>query len=407
MLVFRTLKMHLFDQVSPAPADPILGLSDTFRADPRPDKINLTVGVYQDESGKVPALRSVAEAEQRLTKTERNRSYLPISGLPAFNEKVQALAFGEGSLLLGTGRIASIQTPGGTGALRVAAEFLAQILGKRTIWVSKPTWSNHPAIFARAGFEIKDYPYFDADHHGLQREGFLDALKAIPQGDVVLLHACCHNPTGVDPSPEDWKAIAEICAERALVAVLDFAYQGFDRGLAEDTTAVQAFAAADQEFFVASSFSKNFGLYQERTGALHVVADNSQAASRVLSQIQVIVRTMYSNPPAHGAHVVATILNSTELRAQWESEVAGMRNRIREMRELFVANLKAAGIDQDFGFLLEQNGMFSFSGLKPAEVEQLREAHGVYMIGNGRINVAGITENNVERLCQAVAKVLS
>ncbi len=399
--------MHLFDQVSPAPADPILGLSDTFRADPRPEKVNLTVGVYQDEAGKVPALRSVTEAELRLTKSGRNRSYLPISGLPAFNEKVQALAFGEGSPLLGSGRIASLQTPGGTGALRVAAEFIAQVLNKRSIWVSKPTWANHPAIFARAGFEIHDYPYFDAENHGLNREAFINALKAIPEGDVVLLHGCCHNPTGVDPSAADWEQIAKICRERKLVPIVDFAYQGFDRGLAEDTVAVQAFAAADLEFLVASSFSKNFGLYQERTGALHVVADNSQAAGRVLSQLQVLVRTMYSNPPAYGAHIVATILNSTELRAQWESEVAGMRNRIRSMRELFVQNLKNAGVRKDFDFLLEQNGMFSFSGLKPTEVEQLREEHAVYMIGNGRINVAGITSGNVERLCQAIAKVLS
>ncbi|MCC5834824.1 MAG: aspartate/tyrosine/aromatic aminotransferase [Opitutales bacterium] len=399
--------MHLFDQVSPAPADPILGLSDTFRADPRPEKVNLTVGVYQDEAGKVPALRSVTEAELRLTKSGRNRSYLPISGLPAFNEQVQALAFGEGSLLPGTGRIASLQTPGGTGALRVAAEFIAQVLNKRSIWVSKPTWANHPAIFARAGFEIHDYPYFDAKNHGLDREAFINALKAIPEGDVVLLHGCCHNPTGVDPSAADWEQIAGICRERKLVPIVDFAYQGFDRGLAEDTVAVQAFAATDLEFLVASSFSKNFGLYQERTGALHVVADKSQAAGRVLSQLQVLVRTMYSNPPAYGAHIVATILNSTELRAQWESEVAGMRNRIRSMRELFVQHLKNAGVSKDFGFLLEQNGMFSFSGLKPAEVEQLREEHAVYMIGNGRINVAGITSDNVERLCQAIAKVLS
>lgn len=399
--------MHLFDQVSPAPADPILGLSETFRADPRAEKINLTVGVYQDESGKVPALRSVSEAELRLTKADRSRSYLPISGLPTFNEKVQALAFGADSLLLGTGKIASIQTPGGTGALRVAAEFVAQVLNKRSIWVSRPTWSNHPAIFSRAGFEIKDYPYFDAGHHGLQREAFLAALKAIPEGEVVLLHACCHNPTGVDPEAEDWKEIAATCGQRNLIPILDFAYQGFDRGLAEDTTAVRAFAEVGLEFFVASSFSKNFGLYQERTGALHVVADSSKVAAAVQSQIQAIVRTMYSNPPAHGAHIVATILSSNELRAQWESEVAGMRDRIRQMRELFVQQLKAAGIQQDFDFLLQQNGMFSFSGLKPAEVERLRDEHAVYMIGNGRINVAGITTNNVGRLCEAIAKVLS
>jgi aspartate/tyrosine/aromatic aminotransferase len=399
--------MNPFQGITAAAADPILGLTEIFRADSRPGKINLTVGVYQDEQGKVPALNAIQQAEKWLVQAGRNRSYLPISGLASYCDLTRKLVFGEDSAPLQKQAVATVQTPGGTGALRLAAEFLHHTAGKQRIHVSQPTWANHNAIFQSAGLEVSTYRYYDDAMHALDKEGFFAALNKIPQGDVVLFHACCHNPSGVDPAAEDWQQIASICQQRQLLAVIDFAYQGFDKGLAEDRRSVEIFAQSGQPFLVANSFSKNFGLYQERTGALHVAAGDADEAARILSQLQVIVRTNYSNPPAYGAHLVSKILGDESMRRTWESEVAEMRRRIRQMREQMVQSLKDIGVAQDFSFLLDQSGMFSFSGLSPEHVQQLRDQHAVYMVGNGRINVAGITPDNLQPLCKAIKAVLS
>lgn len=399
--------MNPFQGIVAAPADPILGLTDIFRADNRPGKINLTVGVYQDEQGKIPVLPSIQQAEKWLVEAGRNRSYLPISGLASYCDLTRKLVFGENALPLQKQAIATVQTPGGTGALRLAAEFLSNIAGKKRIHVSQPTWANHTAIFKSAGMEVSNYRYYDDVSHSLDNDGFFTALAQIPEGDVVLLHACCHNPSGVDPSAEDWEQIARICKNRNLIPVIDFAYQGFDKGLAEDRRSIEIFAQTGQPFLVANSFSKNFGLYQERTGALHVVGEDAEEAARIISQLQVIVRTNYSNPPAYGAHLVSKILGDNSLRQTWENEVAEMRLRIRQMREQLVQSLKDLGVAEDFSFLLEQSGMFSFSGLRPEHVQQLRDQHAVYMVGNGRINVAGITPDNLQPLCLAIKTVLS
>lgn len=399
--------MNPFQGIVAAPADPILGLTEVFRADSRPGKINLTVGVYQDEQGKIPALNSIQQAERWLVDAGRNRSYLPISGLASYCDLTRKLVFGEEAAPLQKQAIATVQTPGGTGALRLAADFLHHTAGKQRIHVSQPTWANHNAIFKSAGLEVSNYRYYDDASHSLDTDGFFAALNNIPEGNVVLFHACCHNPSGVDPAADDWQKIAQICEKRQLLPVIDFAYQGFDKGLAEDRRSVEVFAQAGRPFLVANSFSKNFGLYQERTGALHVVGEDADEAARILSQLQVIVRTNYSNPPAYGAHLVSKILGEENLRQTWETEVAGMRSRIRQMREQMVQSLKDIGVAEDFSFLLKQSGMFSFSGLSAEHVQQLRDQHAVYMVGNGRINVAGITPDNLQPLCQAIKAVLA
>jgi aspartate aminotransferase len=398
----------MFDRFEMAPADPILGLTEAFGRDERADKINLGVGVYKDENGKTPTLRCVHEAERRLLDEDAPKTYLPITGAPRFGELVRPLLFGDAGGIVADGRAVSAQTPGGTGALRVAADLLHRHSPGARIWVSDPTWANHLKVFAAAGVETKSYRYYDASSHGLDAKGMLLSLEeGAQEGDVVLLHGCCHNPSGVDPRADDWAALAELCGERKLVPLVDLAYQGFGDGIDEDVAGLRTLAAKVPEMFVCSSFSKNFGLYNERIGGLHLVAADADAAARAFSQLKIAIRTNYSNPPRHGGAVVQTVLGDEALRKSWEEELATMRARIREMREAMVTGLKDAGASRDFSFLLEQKGMFSFSGLSPEQVDTLRDKHGVYAVRSGRINVAGITPSNLPRLCEAIADVIA
>jgi aspartate/tyrosine/aromatic aminotransferase len=394
----------MFETIPVAPPDPILGLTEAFKADSNPDKINLGVGVYRDESGVTPIFDAVKEAERRLLDSEQTKTYLPISGLPEYAGAVQHLVFGAESEIVGSGRAATVQTPGGTGALRVAADLLRKFNPAATVWVSRPTWSNHRGVFGEAGFEMKEYPYYDADAKAIDADGMLDALRGIPAGDVVVLHACCHNPTGMDLSADQWAAVAATLADGAAVPLLDFAYQGFGEGLDADADGVRVVCGACAEAFVANSFSKNFGLYNERVGALSAICREPNAAAATMSQLKIAIRRNYSNPPAHGAAVVTTVLNDAGLRERWERELDAVRARIHEMRSLLVKGLGDRGLD--FEFLLGQTGMFSYTGLSKDQVTELREQHSVYMVGSGRINVAGISRGNVERLCDAIAGVV-
>jgi aspartate/tyrosine/aromatic aminotransferase len=396
----------MFERIEPAPSDPILGLTEAFRADPNPKKINLSVGVYQDGSGKTPILESVRQAGKLVLERQKTMSYLPIPGSPAYAVAVQKLMFGEGHEAAESGRSATSHTPGGTGALRVAADFIHQQLPQATVWLTQPTWPNHPQIFAAAGVPTKSFPYFDAKTNSLAFEEALTSIKKMPAGDVVLLHGCCHNPTGIDPTAEQWSKLADAIYAGGLLPLLDFAYQGFADGIREDAVGLRAFARAGKELIVCSSFSKNFGLYCERVGALTVMAADKKAADTVQSQIKACIRANYSNPPAFGAELVTTVLGETALRKQWEGEVAQMRERINGMRELLVKTLKAKGVPGDYSFITRQRGMFSFSGLTPEHVKSLKEKHAIYIVGSGRINVAGITEQNVGPLCEAIAEVV-
>lgn len=399
--------MPTFQHLEEAPPDAILGLNDAFAKDSTPGKINLGVGVYKDAEGKTPVLRSVKLAEEILLREESSKGYLPIEGSPAFREAVLEMAFGRGSEVVASGRSAVLHTPGGTGALRVAADFLARSFPGTKVWVSQPTWPNHPQIFNAAGIAVDVYPYFDPVRNGLEAEAFLSALGAIPSGQVVLLHGCCHNPSGADPSPELWAQVAAICLDRRLVPLIDFAYQGFGDGLEEDAACLRAFAAHPElEFLVASSFSKNFGLYSERVGTLTVVTADAGTAQRVLSQVKQVVRANYSNPASHGGAIVSAILLRPELRQMWEVELAAMRDRINNMRAALVDTLREVGVERDFSFIRRQKGMFSFSGLNKDQVAALRARHAIYIVGSGRINVAGITPSNVHPLCRAIQSVL-
>ncbi len=396
----------MFETIEMAPADPILGLGEAFQKDERPTKINLSVGVYQDEHGRTPVLGSVKQAEQRLWQQEQTKSYLPIAGSAAYDRYVQELLFGAADPLVASGRAATVQSPGGTGALRVAADFIRRRFPTATVWCSDPTWANHPKIFEAAGLSVGIYPYLDRASNQVDFGGMLAQLEQLPAGDVVLLHACCHNPSGVDPTLEQWDQIAACLARRKLLPLLDFAYQGFGDGLEEDAQGLRRLAVAVDEFLVASSFSKNFGLYRERVGAMTAVARDASAAQAVLSHLKATIRANYSNPPAHGAAIVETILGDASLRNQWQQELTAMRQRIHAMRQEFVAGVKRTAPAHDFSFLLRQRGMFSFSGLTPTQVDRLRDEHAIYLVRSGRINVAGITPQNVEQLCQAVAAVL-
>jgi aromatic-amino-acid transaminase len=395
-----------FAKIEAAPPDPILGLTEAFNADTNPNKVNLGVGVYQDENGRVPVLQSVREAERRWYEKEDSKSYLPIDGVPAYNKAVQALLFGANSELLATGRIVTVQALGGTGALRVGADFLRRFFPSARVWISNPSWENHRALFEAAGFTVMTYAYYDPASHGLDFQGMLDAVKGIPDGDVLLLHASCHNPTGVDLSEEQWRALVDVLRQKNIIPFLDFAYQGFYRGIDEDAFALRLFAEAGLCFLVASSFSKNLSLYRERVGALTFVTRDSDEAKRVLSQVKRVIRTNWSNPPSHGAQVVALVLNDPELREKWLQEVTQMRERIRKMRRLFVQKLRENGLDQDFSFIERQNGMFSFSGLKPEVVERLRTEYSLYIVRSGRICVAALNERNIDYVCKAIANVL-
>ncbi|MYH60779.1 MAG: aspartate/tyrosine/aromatic aminotransferase [Caldilineaceae bacterium SB0675_bin_29] len=396
----------MFESISPAPEDSILGLTEAFKKDPNPNKVNLGVGVYKDGDGQTPVLSTVKEAEERLLRSEATKSYLPIDGLAAYATLSQEIVFGSEHDILGAGRAATVQTPGGTGALRVAADFVRRIFPQATVWLSDPTWPNHPNVFGSAALRVQSYPYFEADTNGVAFDRMIAALETIPKGDVLLLHGCCHNPTGADLSSQQWQEVAALCAERCILPLLDFAYQGFGDGLEEDASGVRIVADHCREFLVATSYSKNFGLYNERVGALTLVADSAEAADAANSHMKICVRTNYSNPPAHGGQIVAEVLGDPELRQRWEVELAEMRDRINDMRHLFVETLDEQGAGRDFSFIARQRGMFSYSGLTPEQVQALRDRHSVYIVGSGRINVAGMTDVNMEYLCAAIADVL-
>lgn len=396
----------MFEKIDQAPADPILGLTETFKNDTRSTKVNLGVGVYKNEAGTTPILKTVKIAEQRLFETEKTKSYLSIEGTAAYGSGVQRLLFGAGHEIVSSGRACTAHAPGGTGALRVAAEFIARQLGAPRIWVSNPTWANHNGVFKAAGLEVQSYAYYDAESRDLDFAAMLRDLEQVQPGEVVLLHGCCHNPTGIDPTAEQWTQLARMSAERGWLPLFDFAYQGFARGLEEDAAGLRSFAEQQRELLIASSFSKNFGLYNERVGALTLVANTDAEAATAFSQVKALIRGIYSNPPAHGGAIVTTVLDDPALFAQWEQEVAEMRERIHAMRTLFVETLKAKGVTRDFGFIERQNGMFSFSGLNPDQVVRLREEFAIYIVGSGRISVAGMTRANMEPLCSAIAAVL-
>ncbi|MFZ5551152.1 MAG: amino acid aminotransferase [Pseudomonadota bacterium] len=398
--------MSLFAAVEMAPRDPILGLNEQFNADPNPAKVNLGVGVYTDENGKLPLLACVKAAEAQLVEAARARGYLPIDGIAAYDKAVQGLVFGEGSPILAAGRVATVQALGGTGGLKVGADFLKKVNPNAKVLISDPSWENHRALFTNAGFAVETYPYYDAGKQGVNFDGMLAALNAAPAGTIVVLHACCHNPTGYDISDAQWDAVIEAVKARKLVAFLDMAYQGFGDGIAEDGAVIGRFVQSGIDFFVSTSFSKSFSLYGERVGALSVVCESKEEASRVLSQLKIVIRTNYSNPPTHGAQVVATVLTTPALRAQWEQELAGMRNRIKAMRGALVEKLKAAGVKQDLSFITTQRGMFSYSGLTKPQMERLRGEFGVYGVDSGRICVAALNEKNLGYVADAIAKVI-
>ncbi|MBI5271410.1 MAG: aspartate/tyrosine/aromatic aminotransferase [Burkholderiales bacterium] len=398
--------MSMFSAVEMAPRDPILGLNEQFNADPHPAKVNLGVGVYTDENGKLPLLACVKAAEAQLVEAARARGYLPIDGIAAYDKAVQGLVFGDDSPLLAAGRVATVQALGGTGGLKVGADFLKKVNPTAKVLISDPSWENHRALFTNAGFTVDTYPYYDAARQGVNAEAMLAALNAAPAGTVVVLHACCHNPTGYDLSTAQWDAVIEAVKARGLVAFLDMAYQGFGDGIAEDGAVVRRFADAGMDFFVSTSFSKSFSLYGERVGALSVVCESKEEASRVLSQLKIVIRTNYSNPPTHGAQVVATVLTTPALRQQWEQELAGMRNRIKAMRAALVDKLKAAGVSKDLSFITTQRGMFSYSGLSKPQMERLRSEFGVYGVDSGRICVAALNDKNIGYVAESIAKVL-
>ena len=396
----------MFEAIDVAPPDPILGLTEAFKQDSNPNKINLGVGVYKDASGKTPVLAAVKTAEARILEKETSKGYLPINGDPRYGMLVRRMLFGQDSPLVDDGRAVTAHSPGGTGALRVAGDYLKAKHPSARLWMSEPTWANHPAVFTAAGLQQEKYAYFDAANNALAFDRMLASLGKVSAGDAVLLHACCHNPSGVDLTPEQWGQVGELLTERGALPLVDFAYQGFASGLEQDAAGLRALAAKVPEFMVCSSFSKNFGLYNERTGALTVVATEAAAAQAVLSHIKVVIRRNYSNPPSHGGAIVVTILDDAELTAQWNVELASMRDRINGMRRLFADTLKAKGATRDFSFITQQRGMFSFSGLNKEQVAVLREKHSIYIVGSGRINVAGMTEANMPGLCEAIVSVL-
>ncbi len=397
--------MSLFSAVAMAPRDPILGLNEQFNADPNPNKVNLGVGVYYDDNGKLPLLACVASAEAQMLAAPKARGYLPIDGIAAYDAAVQGLVFGTDSDVVKSKRVATVQALGGTGGLKIGADFLKRLNPGATVLISDPSWENHRALFTNAGFPVETYPYYDAANRGINVDGMLAALHAAPAGTVVVLHACCHNPTGYDLTPAQWAQVVEAVKAKGLVAFLDMAYQGFGEGIAEDGAVIQQFLAAGLDFFVSTSFSKSFSLYGERVGALSVVCASAEEATKVLSQLKIVIRTNYSNPPTHGAQVVATVLSTPALRAQWEEELAGMRVRIKQMREALVAELKAAGLTDDLGYVTRQKGMFSYSGLSAEQMQRLRSEFGVYGVDSGRICVAALNSKNLKPVAAAIAAV--
>ncbi|RJG00185.1 aromatic amino acid transaminase [Noviherbaspirillum sedimenti] len=400
------LSASLFGAIEMAPRDPILGITEAFNADKNPGKTNLGVGVYYDDNGKVPLLECVKKAEAQLMEKLAPRTYLPIEGLAAYDKAVQELVFGADSAVITEKRAVTAQAIGGTGALKLGADFLKRFSPDSQIWISDPSWENHRALFESAGFVVNNYPYYDAATRGVNFGGMLAALKDMPAGAIVVLHACCHNPTGADLTEEQWTQVIEVVAQRGLIPFLDMAYQGFGDGIDADGKVVRRFADAGGPLFVSNSFSKSFSLYGERVGALSIVAASAEEAARVLSQLKRVVRTNYSNPPIHGGQVVATVLSTPELRKLWEEELAGMRVRIKEMRGELVKKLKAKAPGQDFDFVIQQRGMFSYSGLTKDQVGRLREEFAIYAVDTGRICVAALNSRNIDNVVDAIAKVL-
>lgn len=398
--------MNLFSSVQLAPKDPIFGLTEAYTADQRPDKVNLGVGVYYTDEGKVPLLRAVLEAEKEVVAKESPRAYIPIEGPNPYNSAVQNLLFGKDSALIQAGRVVTAECLGGTGALRVGGDFVKRLEPNSPAAISSPSWENHRGIFEAAGYTVLDYTYFDPKTRGVDFDGMVKSLESFPAKTLVILHACCHNPTGADLTKDQWKTIISICQQKQLIPFLDIAYQGFADGIEEDGAAVRMFADSGMSFFVSSSFSKSFSLYGERVGALSIVTQNKEESARVLSQLKRVIRTNYSNPPTHGAAIVATVLNSPKLRQMWEDELAQMRDRIKSMRHGLKEKLAAAGISHDFSFIEAQRGMFSYSGLTADQVAKLQEQDAIYALSTGRICVAALNSKNIDRVAQAIARVL-
>ncbi len=396
----------MFSTVEMAPRDPILGLNEQFNADTNPNKVNLGVGVYFDDTGKLPLLKCVQSAEATMAAAPKPRGYLPIDGIVAYDAGVKALVFGADSEPVKSGRVATVQAIGGTGGLKIGADFLKKLNPNAKVLISDPSWENHQALFTNAGFKVETYRYYDAATRGLNVDGMLADLKAAPAGTIALLHACCHNPTGYDITAAQWDQVVDICKFNNLVPFLDMAYQGFGYGLKEDGAVIQKFVDAGLTFFVSTSFSKSFSLYGERVGALSVLCTDKAEADRVLSQLKIAIRTNYSNPPTHGGSVVAAVLGNPELRKQWEDELAEMRVRIKAMRSAFVEKLKAAGVKQDMSFITTQIGMFSYSGLSKDQMVRLRNEFGVYGTDTGRMCVAALNSKNIDYVCASIAKVM-
>jgi aromatic-amino-acid transaminase len=398
--------MNLFSSVQLAPKDPIFGLTEAYTADQRAGKVNLGVGVYYTDEGKVPLLRAVLEAEKEVVAKQSPRAYVPIEGPNPYNSAVQNLLFGADSPLIKEGRVVTAECLGGTGALRVGGDFVKRLDTNAPAAISAPSWENHRGIFESAGYQVLEYTYFDPKTRGVDFEGMVKSLESFPAKTLVILHACCHNPTGADLTPDQWKKIISICQTRQLIPFLDIAYQGFATGIEEDGAAVQLFADSGMSFFVSSSFSKSFSLYGERVGALSIVTQSKEESARVLSQLKRVIRTNYSNPPTHGAAIVVMVLNSPKLRQMWEDELAEMRERIKAMRHGLNKKLAAAGAQQDFSFIETQRGMFSYSGLTAGQVANLQEQDGIYALSTGRICVAALNTKNLDRVAQAIARVL-
>jgi aromatic-amino-acid transaminase len=400
------MSTSIFSAVELAPRDPILGITEAYNADSRTNKVNLGVGVYYDDNGKLPLLAAVKAAERTRLESAPARGYQPIEGMAAYNQAVQTLVFGSESALVKEGRVVTFEALGGTGALKVGADFLKRLLPAATVFISDPSWENHRALFESAGFPVATYTYYDAASKGVDFAGLKSSLAALPASSIVVLHACCHNPTGADLNLAQWQEVLEIVRSRQLVPFIDMAYQGFAEGIEPDGVAVRMFAQSGLQFLVSSSFSKSFSLYGERVGALSIIAASKEEAGRVLSQVKRVVRTNYSNPPTHGGAIVATVLANPELRRQWEDELATMRDRIRAMRTGFADRLKARGVAQDFSFIVKQRGMFSYTGLSAAQVERLKTDFGVYAVSSGRVCVAALNSKNIDYVADAVAAVL-
>ena len=399
--------MSVFTHLEPYAGDPILSLNEAFQKDPRPHKINLSIGIYFDDDGRIPVLASVREAEAQMLAAGGAKSYLPIEGDTAMRRAVQALLFGAGHPAIESGRIATLQTVGSSGGLKVGADFIKRWLPASPVWVSDPTWDNHRAMFEGAGIAVQAYPYYDAETGGLKFDAMCEALRKLPPKSIVLLHACCHNPTGVDLTAAQWDALIPVLRDGGLIPYLDLAYQGFGDGIDADAHAVRALASAGVSFFIANSFSKSMSVYGERCGALSVVCPDAAQAALVLGQLKFTVRRNYSSPPIFGGQIVARVLGDPELRALWEAEVAAMRERILAMRKQLHGVLAAKLPDRDFGYFLTQHGMFSYTGLSAAQVDRLRDEFAVYLVRSGRVCVAGLNTANVEPTAVAMAAVMA